>query len=175
MRFPPLDSSEDFIGEVVSVFLYLLQFPSYDVINNVIMSDADCTPGREPRSVAASLYFVFHQDNVLFQHEYSSFCCNGIKCPVKVPKFPACSLISSVYSKREAKFFDVIYCHIYSAQLAGTTSRQWHNLRLDKMTPLCSVETWRQDTRCIAQTRHCLLLSIQTTTPYRKCRVYTSC
>jgi len=29
--------------------------PSYDVINDVIMSDADCTPGREPRSVAASL------------------------------------------------------------------------------------------------------------------------
>jgi len=27
---------------------------SYDVINDVIMSDADCTPGREPRSVAAS-------------------------------------------------------------------------------------------------------------------------
>jgi len=39
---------------VVSVFLYLLYFPSYDVINDVIMSDADCTPGREPRSVAAS-------------------------------------------------------------------------------------------------------------------------
>jgi len=37
-------------GEVVSVFLYLVQFPSYDVI----MSDADCTPGREPRSVVAS-------------------------------------------------------------------------------------------------------------------------
>ena len=32
-------------GEVISVFLYLLQFPSYDVI----MSDVDCTPGREPR------------------------------------------------------------------------------------------------------------------------------
>jgi len=54
-------------GEVVSVFLYLLLFPSYDVI----MSDADCTPGREPHSLAASftytsffpvlylLYFVF--------------------------------------------------------------------------------------------------------------------
>ena len=41
-------------GEVVSVFVYLLQFPSYDVNNDVIMSDADCTPGREPRSVAAS-------------------------------------------------------------------------------------------------------------------------
>jgi len=27
---------------------------SYDVINDVIMSDADCIPGREPRSVAAS-------------------------------------------------------------------------------------------------------------------------
>ena len=41
-------------GELVSVFLYLLQFPSYDVINDVIMSDVDCTPGREPRNVAAS-------------------------------------------------------------------------------------------------------------------------
>jgi len=39
---------------VVSVFLYLLQFPSYDVINDVIMSYADCNLGREPRSVAAS-------------------------------------------------------------------------------------------------------------------------
>jgi len=41
------------MGEMVSVFLYLLYFPSYDVINHVIMSDADCTLGREPRSVAA--------------------------------------------------------------------------------------------------------------------------
>ena len=41
-------------GEVVSVFLYPLYFQSYDVINHVIMSDADCTPGRELRSVAAS-------------------------------------------------------------------------------------------------------------------------
>jgi len=28
---------------------------NYDVINDVIMSDVDCTPGREPRSVAASI------------------------------------------------------------------------------------------------------------------------
>jgi len=41
-------------GKVVSVFLYLLQFLSYDIINDVIMSDVDCTPGREPRSIAAS-------------------------------------------------------------------------------------------------------------------------
>ena len=41
-------------GEVVSIFLYLLYFPSYDVISDVIMSDADCTAGREPSSVAAS-------------------------------------------------------------------------------------------------------------------------
>jgi len=47
------------MGEVVSVFLYLLQSPSYDVINGVIMSDADCTPGRKPRSVAASIYLIF--------------------------------------------------------------------------------------------------------------------
>jgi len=30
--------------EVASVFLYLLQFPSDDVISDVIMSNADCTP-----------------------------------------------------------------------------------------------------------------------------------
>ena len=36
-------------------FSLSLIFPSYDVINDVIMSDADCTPGREPRSVAASI------------------------------------------------------------------------------------------------------------------------
>ena len=46
-------------GEVVSVFLYLLWFLSYEVINDVIMSDADCTPGREPRSIAASLSCSF--------------------------------------------------------------------------------------------------------------------
>jgi len=59
MRFSQLDSSEDFMGEVVSVFLYLLKFLSYDVINDVIVSDADCTPGHEPRSVAASLIIQF--------------------------------------------------------------------------------------------------------------------
>ena len=32
----------------------LIVSPSYDVINDVIMSDADCTPGRQPCSVAAS-------------------------------------------------------------------------------------------------------------------------
>ena len=45
MRFSPLDSSDDFMGEMVSVFVCLLYFPSYDVINDAIMSDADCTPG----------------------------------------------------------------------------------------------------------------------------------
>jgi len=54
-------------SEVVSVFLYLLSFPSYDVINDVIMSDADCTPGREPRSVAASSMV----DSRLFQSGFS--------------------------------------------------------------------------------------------------------
>jgi len=42
---------------------------SYDVINDVIMSDADCTPSRELRSVAASfnlhcmscVHAVFHR------------------------------------------------------------------------------------------------------------------
>ena len=36
-------------------FAISISNPNYDVINDVIMSDADCTPGREPRSVAASL------------------------------------------------------------------------------------------------------------------------
>jgi len=57
MQFSPLDSW----GEVVSVFLCLLYGPSYDVINGVIMSDADCTPSREPRSLAASSIFYFMQ------------------------------------------------------------------------------------------------------------------
>jgi len=62
MRFSPLDSSDDFMGEVVSVFLYLLYFSSYDFINDVIRIDADCTPGREPRSVAANvLLYIMHQ------------------------------------------------------------------------------------------------------------------
>ena len=47
-------------GEVVSVFLYLLQFLSYDGINDVIMSDGDCTPQREPHSVAASIHTYRH-------------------------------------------------------------------------------------------------------------------
>ena len=51
--------------EMVSVFLYLLQFPSYDVINDVTMSDADCTPGREPRSVAASSIWELVEHGIL--------------------------------------------------------------------------------------------------------------
>jgi len=46
-------------SEVVSVLLCLI-VSSYDVINDVIMSDADCTPGREPRSVAASSLAYFY-------------------------------------------------------------------------------------------------------------------
>jgi len=61
MPFSPLDGSEDFMGRGGLHFLYLLWFPSYDVINDVIMSDADCTPGREPRSVAASLIYAVFQ------------------------------------------------------------------------------------------------------------------
>ena len=55
MRFSPLDSSEDFMGRGGLCFFLSVIVPSYDVINDVIMSDADCTPGSEPRSVAASL------------------------------------------------------------------------------------------------------------------------
>ena len=64
MRFPPLDSSEDFMRQRGLRFLYLLQFPSYDVTNDVIMSDADCTPYREPRSVAASSNY-YQSDDLL--------------------------------------------------------------------------------------------------------------
>ena len=35
-------------------FVISILHPNYDVMNDVIMSDADCTPGHEPRSVAAS-------------------------------------------------------------------------------------------------------------------------
>jgi len=50
MRFSLLDSSEDFMGRGGLRFSLslIVQFTSYDVINDVIMSDADCTPGREP-------------------------------------------------------------------------------------------------------------------------------
>ena len=44
-------------------FLYLLYFLSYDVINDVIMTDADCTPGREPRSVAACRFIIIMPRN----------------------------------------------------------------------------------------------------------------
>ena len=68
MRFSPLDiwiAQTISWGEVVSVFLCLLQFPSYDVINDVIMSHTDCTPGREPRSVAASIFEKYVRFNVI--------------------------------------------------------------------------------------------------------------
>ena len=58
MRFSPLDSSEDFMGRRGLRVLYLLYFLSYDVINDVIMSDVDCTPGPEPRRVATSKFFI---------------------------------------------------------------------------------------------------------------------
>jgi len=56
--------------EVVSVFLYLLQFPSYDAINDVIMSDTDCTLGRGPCSVAASFSPTFWSP----RHSVTSWC-----------------------------------------------------------------------------------------------------
>jgi len=38
-----------------AIFLEIsILIPNYDVISDVIMTDADCTPGREPGSVAAS-------------------------------------------------------------------------------------------------------------------------
>jgi len=56
MQFSPLNSLEDFMGRGGLLFSLSL-IVSDDVINDVIMSDADCTPGREPRSVAASLNY----------------------------------------------------------------------------------------------------------------------
>jgi len=40
MRFSPLDSSEDFMRRGGLRFAYLLYFPSYDVINDVISTFA---------------------------------------------------------------------------------------------------------------------------------------
>ena len=48
-------------------FVYLLQFLSYDVMNDVIMSDADCTPGREPCSIAASNLITVMYQRLLYQ------------------------------------------------------------------------------------------------------------
>jgi len=164
------------LSQMVTAELWKSISNSGEVTDNNIVTTLLTDRGQRPVFCATlSLDFVFHQDNVLFQHEDSSFCCNGITYPLAVPKF---TVVPSypVHTRREKPSFSTWFIVIYivSAQLADTTSRQWHNLRLDKMTPLCSVETWRQDTRCIAQTRHCLLLSIQTTTSYRKCRVNTS-
>ena len=58
MRFSPLDSSDDFMGR--GGVCFSLSHPIYDVINDVVMSDVDCTPGREPRSVAASASYYLH-------------------------------------------------------------------------------------------------------------------
>ena len=63
MRFSPLDSSEDFMGRGGLRFPLSLIVSELCVINDVIMSDADCTPGREPRSVAAS-----DTPNVVYYH-----------------------------------------------------------------------------------------------------------
>ena len=63
-------------GEVVSVFLYLLYFPCYDVINDVIMSDADRSPGCEPHSVAASLVVCLRGWKLtIFDISLLCFCC----------------------------------------------------------------------------------------------------
>jgi len=54
-----LNPNYDVINGVISGFAKAYSFrvmTSVDVINDVIMSDADCTPGREPRSVAASYF-----------------------------------------------------------------------------------------------------------------------
>ena len=54
MRFSPLDSSEDFMGRGglrFSVSLTVSELWRHQWRQN---SDADCSPGREPRSVAAS-------------------------------------------------------------------------------------------------------------------------
>jgi len=67
MRFPPFDSSEDFMWRDGLRF--------YGVINDIIMSDADCTPGREPRSVAASqllqsIFCLFYSTVIITDFSY---------------------------------------------------------------------------------------------------------
>ena len=59
MCFSPLDSSDYFMGRGGLRFSLSLYFPSYDVTNGVIIIDADCTPGCEPRSVAGSNHYCF--------------------------------------------------------------------------------------------------------------------
>jgi len=54
MRFSPLDSSEDFMRRGGLRFSLSLIVSELWRHHDVIISDADCTPGREPRSVAAS-------------------------------------------------------------------------------------------------------------------------
>jgi len=64
MRFSPLGSSDDFMGRGGLRFSLSLIVSELWRHNDVISRfakvfldrDADCTPGREPRSVAASLY-----------------------------------------------------------------------------------------------------------------------
>jgi len=54
MQFSPLHSLQDFMGQGGLRFSLSLILSNYDVINDVIMSDADFTPSHEPCSVAAS-------------------------------------------------------------------------------------------------------------------------
>jgi len=58
MQFTPLDSSEDFMGRGGLRFSLSLIVSELCVINDVIMSDADCTPGRDPRIVAANYVYI---------------------------------------------------------------------------------------------------------------------
>jgi len=48
--------AQDFMGRHGLRFSLSVIVYEYNVINDVIMTDVDCTPGREPRSVAASFY-----------------------------------------------------------------------------------------------------------------------
>ena len=85
-------------GEVVSVFLYLLQFPSYDVINDVIMSDADCTPGCEPRSVAASYILV---GNHMWPTEYGASINDRVSPQLLKPKSCTSENIAHIIQNRK--------------------------------------------------------------------------
>jgi len=119
MRFSPLDSSDDFMGRGGSVFLYLLQFPSYDVINDVIMSDADCTPGREPRSVAASVisFPVTYILSFLRLSYIMLFKCRPTRPSVAKCRANTFSVLSATYSLR--------FTHTYT-HLSGTISKWAH-------------------------------------------------
>ena len=104
-------------GEVVSIFLYLLWFPSYDVINDVKMSDGVCTPGCEPRSVAAS----FNTFNLYAQHRTII-----IRFSVEI-LIRGCSVLTM--GRRACKAFAMALC---LSQVCVLSKSKWLNVESQK-------------------------------------------